>query len=274
MERLVRSLRLARVPLLVAFDAMAWLAALAATAWLWERIGGYDYSSSGLLWAAGTVAILHVLIGWVVGDVIRRAPIGSPTNALLVAAVAFTAGFWAAVINAAPFADWLPFAVPVIATPIALLLQVTSRWAWRRMRERVVARRVRARGARRTLVVGVDSPARQLVRSMLSDPKGRYWPVGFLTHDPSKRGKKTCGLPVLGTEDELISTVSATGCKLVVLATPSLGPSVAESVARTALRSGVEVKALPSADHLDRRTATVYDLVDVVASDAPHDPAF
>jgi FlaA1/EpsC-like NDP-sugar epimerase len=107
---------------------------------------------------------------------------------------------------------------------------------------------------------------------MLSDPQGRYRPVGFLAHDPSKLGKKTCGLPVLGTEDELISTASATGCNLVVLAA-SLGPKVAETVARTALRSGVQVKALPSAHDLDRRTASLYDLVDVVAPESPRDPA-
>lgn len=274
MERLLRSLQPARVPVLVTHDALAWLTALTAAAWLWERLGGPGFTLSGLLWAAATVTILHVIIAWVVGDVIRRAPVGSPTNALLVAAVAFTAGFWAAIINATPLADWLPFAVPVIATPIALLLQVGSRWTWRRMRERMVARRVRSRGARRTLVVGVDSPARQLVRSMLSDPKGRYWPVGFLAHDPTKRGKKTCGLPVLGTEDELVSTVSATGCKLVVLAAPSLGPSAVQAVARTALERGIQVKTLPSAQVLDRRTASLYDLVDVVTADSPHDPAF
>ena len=273
MERLVRSLQPARVPLLVAHDAVAWLAALTAAAWLWERLGGPGYSLSGLLWAAGLVTTLHVLIGWVVGDVIRRAPVGSPTNALLVAAVAFTAGFWTAIVNATPLVDWLPFAVPVLATPVALVLQIASRWTWRRMRERIVARQVRARGARRTLVVGVDSPARQLVRSMLSDPKARYWPVGFLADDPAKRGKKTCGLPVLGTEDELLTTVSATGCKLVVLAAPSLGPSVAQAVARRALESGVQVKTLPSAQDLDRRTASLYDLVDVVAADSPRDQA-
>jgi FlaA1/EpsC-like NDP-sugar epimerase len=267
MERLLRSLRPARVPLLVGLDAVAWLAALTAAAVGWDMLVGAEYSAVGLLQATGTVVVLHVLTGWMVGDVIRRAPVGSQTNAILVSAVAFTAGFWAAVVNVTPLVDWLPMAVPVIATPLALLIQVTSRWTWRRLLERAVARRVRSRGARRTLVVGVDSPARQLVRSMLSDPQGRYWPVGFLAHDPSKRGKKTCGLPILGTDDELASTVSATGCELVVLAASSLGSQDAQAVARAALRRGVQVKALPSAQDLDRRTASLYDLVDVVAAD-------
>ena len=273
MERLLRSLRPARVLLLVALDAVAWFCALTAAAVGWDVLVGAEYSTAGLLQATGTVVLLHVVTGWMVGDVVRRAPVGSPTNAILVSAVAFTAGFWAAIVNATPFVDWLPIAVPVLATPVALLIQVTSRWTWRRMRERAVARRVRSRGARRTLVVGVDSPARQLVRSMLIDPQGRYWPVGFLAHDPNKRGRKTCGLPVLGTDDEVASTVSATGCELVVLAESSRGGHDAQAVARAALQRGVQVMALPSAQELDRRTASLYDLVDVVA-DSPHGPAY
>ena len=239
---------------------------------MWELRGADDVSVDGVLTVGVLAVILHVLTGSVVGDVLGRAPVGSRTNAILVCAVAFTAGFWSAVVNAMPFAQWLPFAVPILATPLALCIQVGVRASWRLLREYRVARRVAARGSRRALVVGAGGPARQLVRSMLSDPDAKYLPVGFLAHDPARRGHRPCGLPVLGTETEIVVTLSATGASVVVLAAPALEPQVVESVARTALATGVEVKTLPSAAELDRHTASVDDLRDVAALGPAHRP--
>jgi len=145
---------------------------------------------------------------------------------------------------------------------------------WRRVRERFAARRRLAQGARRTLVVGEGSPARQLARAMLRDPEGRYWPVGFLVHDPRRCGRKSCGLPVLGTHAEVAAALSATACDVMVLAAPTLDPRDALEVARSALDLGVEVKTLPGPEALGHHTAGIQDLHDVHAVEpSPYDPA-
>jgi FlaA1/EpsC-like NDP-sugar epimerase len=272
-ERVVRSLQSARAPLLVAADISAWGVALLCSSALWHLMGNPVVSSTGLLWVWAVVVVFQIVAASTVGDVIRTAPVGGPTNALLVSAVVFTGGFWTAIINALPFFGWLPLLVPVIAAAIALFLQVASRVTWRWLRERLVARRRSERGSRRTLVVGEGGLARQLVRSMLRDPEGRYWPVGFLAHDPRRCGKRACGLPVLGTDADVAALLSATGCDVVVLAAPALDPPHVHAVARTALDSGVEVKTLPSAKDLDRETASVSHLRDVLAVGPPYDPA-
>lgn len=273
MERIVRSLQSVRAPLLVAADITAWGIALLCASALWSLMGYPAASTNGLLSAWALVVVLQIIAASTVGDVIRTAPVGGPTNAILVSAVVFTGGFWTAIINALPFVGWLPLAMPVVAAAIALFLQVASRMTWRWLRERVVARRRAIRGAQRTLVVGEGGPARQLVRSMLRDPEGRYWPVGFLAHDPRRCGKRSCGLPVLGTDADVAALLSATGCDVVVLAAPALDPPDVHALARTALDSGVAVKTLPSASDLDRETASVGHLVDVLAVGPPHDSA-
>jgi FlaA1/EpsC-like NDP-sugar epimerase len=272
MERVLRSLPFLRAPLLIGTDVVAWSIALIAAGQVWQLLGNGVASRVGLLSVFGLVMCLHLLTSWLVGDLIKQAPIGSPTNAVLVSAVVLTSGFWSAIANALPFAQWVPFALPLIAAPLALLLQLAARLSWRLLRERVVARRIAAGGARRTLVVGEGDSARQLVRSMLSDPEGRYRPVGFLAHDPAMRGRRACGLPVLGTEADVAATVSATGCELVILAAPALRARDVQQVARTALATGVEVKTLPSAVELDRRIASVHNLRDVVAAGSPENP--
>lgn len=273
MDRVVRSLQSIRAPLLVAADVTAWGIAFLCASALWQLMGNPAVSTNGLLWAWAVVVALQIVAASTVGDVIRTAPVGGRTNAILVAAVVFTGGFWTALINALPFVGWLPLVMPVIAAAIALFLQVASRVTWRWLRERLVARSRAAQGARRTLVVGEGGPARQLVRSMLKDPEGRYWPVGFLAHDPRLCGKKACGLPVLGTDAELAAMLAATRCDVVVLAAPALDPPGVHAVARTALDNGVEVKTLPSASDLDRETASVWHLRDVLAVGPPYDPA-
>lgn len=265
MDRVLRSLRVARLPLLVGYDALVWFVALSVAAVSLHAGAGADTSLPALIGVWALVTCLHTAIGVVVGDVRRRAPLGGSVDALLVGAVAFTAGFWVAIVDMVPFAQWVPVLVPLAAAPVALALQVGARVAWRLLREHEVSRRVRILGARPALVIGAGGPARQLVRSMLRDPRCRYVPVGFLAHDPELRARSLCGLPVLGTDDELDGALEATGCRLVVLAAPQLDARSAGALVQAALVAGVDVMTLPDAAELDRHTAHVSHLRDVVA---------
>ena len=53
-------------------------------------------------------------------------------------------------------------------------------------------------GASRVLVVGAGDAGRELVGSMLRDPRTHVAPVGLLDDDPAKRHLRIRGVPVLG----------------------------------------------------------------------------
>ena len=248
---------------LLGLDIGAWAVALYAAAELrYENFDDVDFAA--LAGAAAIALVAQVLVDTVVAGCQGRHCVGTVDDAisvswaaLLVAAVVFTANLL--------LATGLPRSVPLIAAPLALLLQVGVRLAVRLARERGC--RPDQDSARRVIVFGAGTDGQQLVRAMLSDPKGGYLPVAILDGDLDARGRRICGVPVRGTFADTVGVAAASRAELLVIADRRADRESVRRIAGVAEEAGIGVKILPPLAERLRPWMGVADLRDLDITD-------
>ena len=248
---------------LMGWDIGAWVIALYAAAGLrYENLDDIDFAA--LAGAAAIALVAQALVDTVVAGCQGRHCIGTVDDAisvgrtaLLVAMVVFTANLL--------LGTGLPRSVPLIAAPLALLLQVGVRLAVRLTRERGC--RPDHDSARRVIVFGAGTDGQQLVRAMLSDPKGCYLPVAIVDDDLDARSRRVCGVPVRGTFADTLDVVAATRAELLVIADRRASGESVRRIASAAREAGLGVKILPPLAEQLRPWMGVADLRDLDITD-------
>jgi FlaA1/EpsC-like NDP-sugar epimerase len=96
------------------------------------------------------------------------------------------------------------------------------------------------------LIVGAGPAGELIAKEMLANPSLALRPVGFVDDDPRKRGHQLCGLPVLGSLDELPAVIRQHRVGEVVIAMPEARGSLVRSVVRAAGEAGVHTRTVPS----------------------------
>ncbi len=258
-----RRIRTMRKPALVCYDIAIWLVALGVAGLAYEAVDPGSVTWPGILVALAAAITLQLMLTALVGQQHRHAPIGGRDDLVLQAGVTATAGTWAAIAHFLPGSTWLPFAVPLVATVIAVVLALVGRIVWALLRDRFVAHRVAGGGARRTIVVGDGYAGRHLVRAMQRDVKARYLPIGFLASGPEHKGRQHSKVRVLGTEDDLVRVLRRTGASTLVIALPRDRPTHMRQLQMAGRSMGVDVLTLPAADELDGQQISVHHLRDV-----------
>lgn len=100
-------------------------------------------------------------------------------------------------------------------------------------------------GGTRTLIYGAGKGGELLVRELLGNAKRLdLRPVGFLDDDPHKRGRVLCGLPVLGSVEDLAPMVARERIQTVVIGTNKLQAGTLEYLLRSCEPLGVELLQL------------------------------
>jgi len=159
----------------------------------------------------------------------------------------------------------LPASGPAVGGTIALVLMLAVRYLRRMQRER--AQRPDSGSATPVLLFGAGSAGHTLLRAMLSDPRGRYLPVGVIDDDPFKRHLRAFGVPVLGSRHDLPRAVSATGATTVVFSVANADAGLVRAVRGLTLTAGAEFKVMPSVSELIDGRVRVGDVRDVQISD-------
>jgi len=161
----------------------------------------------------------------------------------------------------------VPISAPLLGGPLALVTMLAVRYLRRVQRERALRPDVRT--AAKTLLFGAGDAAAQLIASMLSDPGGRYLPVGLLDDNPELRHRRIGGVGVLGGRADIAETIAGSGAETVVFAVTNADASLVRQVRRDTLASGATFKVLPSVGELldgpvgvgDMRDAQIGDLL-------------
>ncbi|MGD9547734.1 MAG: polysaccharide biosynthesis protein [Candidatus Krumholzibacteriia bacterium] len=96
----------------------------------------------------------------------------------------------------------------------------------------------------RLLVIGAGNAGQALVRQIRGEGLPAE-PVAFLDDDPSLQGTTVCGLPVVGTAEDLPTAVRDTGAQEVLLAIPSAGGQLIRRVVLLARRARVPLRIVP-----------------------------
>ena len=256
-------LRPFRVPLKVAYDALAWAAATAVATVL--RFQSPDqvpwHATVALALALGAV---YFLIGLLVQLHQGRAQTGSLEEMLLVSCVATAAGVLVFTANLAEI--FVPRSVPIGATICFIVAAALGRAMWRTTTERPVAT-ADGSASTRVLVVGAGDAARELIGSMLRDP-GRQWhPVGLVEDDRARRHLRLRGVPVLGNTSVIDELVRQTEADALVVAVPDASAEMIARIAEAGRAAGVEVKVLPSTSELLSGNVGISNLRDINISD-------
>ena len=123
---------------------------------------------------------------------------------------------------------------------------------------RLVIRLLRERGERPAvrrietlaLIVGAGSAGIRLCEEIESRPRLGFAVVGFVDDDPTKRGTRICGTPVLGGIDDLPALVAAHDVGEVLIALPSASGALMRRIVQRCGEARVRHRVLPTLGEL------------------------
>ncbi len=150
---------------------------------------------------------------------------------------------------------------PILSFLLVAGMMVTSRWL------RTGRPGLRRSAASRVLIVGAGQTGHSAARELLSDPAGRYLPVGFADDDPKKEGVLIHGIPVLGKLDEIGRLVDQQRADEIIIALPSTSRRRLREVVELCKASGARFRLLPAQSDVLHGRVTVNALREVRIED-------
>ncbi len=243
---------------LVLWDALGWLLALSLAAALRYEFVLADVHPGELL----TIFLVAVAGQLVVGGILQtyrgRHGVGSVEDAINVAGAAALVGALTFLVVFFVQPALLMRSIPLLATPIMVLLAVGSRLVFRLYREHRY--RPDYTGAERVIIYGAGLEGQQLMRLMLSDPSGSFLPVALLDDNRFFRRRRISGVGVHGTRADIAAAAMRSCADMVVIADPSLPDPVVREVATAAQAAGLRVSRVPPLAELLRPLPAVQSL--------------
>ncbi|MEV4813670.1 nucleoside-diphosphate sugar epimerase/dehydratase [Micromonospora avicenniae] len=159
----------------------------------------------------------------------------------------------------------IPASTPLVGGALALLFMLGARFVYRHRRD--LAMRPDVRSSTPVLLFGMGDAGQGLLRAMLSDPRGRYLPVGALDDDPDKRDLRVGGVRVLGGRRDIATAVRRTGASSVIFSVANADAALLREIREATLQTGASFKVLPPVRDLVDHRITVTDVRDVQISD-------
>ena len=241
---------LTRRALLITWDAFGWVFALAVASSLRADFTIVDIETQPFLTIVAVAVTAQLAVHAVLRTYRGRHPIGGIDEAVTVATGTALVGLVVFLAGLFTHQQLIPHSVPLLAAPIAVVVAVGSRLAVRLYRER----RYRADYSRahRVIVLGAGIDGQHLLRSLLSDPAGRYLPVALLEDNQSLRRYRISGVAVRGTRADVAHAAAEANADMLIIADRSLSTPAVDEIADAARAAGLAVAVLPTLDELIR----------------------
>jgi FlaA1/EpsC-like NDP-sugar epimerase len=124
-------------------------------------------------------------------------------------------------------------------------------------------------GRTRILIVGAGEAGSAIGRDMLINKKSKYFPVGYIDDDLSKRGMSIHGIKVLGTRNDIPTLLKANAIDEVLIAIPSARSKDVRHIVEIIRDSdgAAEIKILPGILDLMDGNVTLSDIKEVRVED-------
>ena len=117
------------------------------------------------------------------------------------------------------------------------------------------------------LIVGAGKAGEMLVRDLLREQSGPYYPLAFVDDNTSKIGKEIHGIPVTGTSDGIPGIVTKLGIDLIIIALPSATSRQIRRIVEICETTHLPFRILPQLQDLVSGRASLKDLRDVKIED-------
>ncbi|WP_199853870.1 nucleoside-diphosphate sugar epimerase/dehydratase [Plantactinospora sp. BB1] len=250
---------------LPAVDAAGWILGMTCAAWTRYEFDLTAGRLGSVLGAALLAAAIHAVLAGLCGRYWARHPDGSLQEARTLTAVA--TGTALVLLGALlPMDDRpLPASAPVVGGALALLLMFAVRAGHRYRLDRSL--RPGAGSATRVLIFGAGLAGQRLLRAMLTDPDGRYLPVGLLDDDPDKRHLRVDGVRTHGGRGDIATAVTRTGAGTVIFSVANADAELVRTVRAGTLAAGAAFKIMPPIRELVDHRISVTDVRDVRIDD-------
>ncbi|MGI5215896.1 polysaccharide biosynthesis protein [Plantactinospora sp. CA-290183] len=254
-----------RAALWLTADATGWIGGFLTAAWARYE---FELTVERVLYVVGASLVataLHCGATWLGRIYQGRHPLGSLEDARVLAG---TVSLVAAVMLGAVLSMTdrpVPASTPVVGGAVTLLLMLTARAAYRHHRDRSL--RPTIHSATPVLLFGLGSAGQALLRAMMSDPRGRYLPVGLLDDDPEKRHLRFDGVRVLGGRGDIADAVTRTGATTVIFSVANADAELIREIRTATLAAGAAFKVLPPVRELVDHRISVADVRDVDIND-------
>jgi FlaA1/EpsC-like NDP-sugar epimerase len=246
------------------YDALAWLAGLAAAAWatrdLTAEPGGARLAAAAVLGSA----VISVATGLLAGLYRGRYRRGSLDEVMAVVMAGCGQALSLAIIGGLLLSgQHAPLATVAGAAVFALPAMLSARYVLFATRQRC---RPAAEGVK-VIVFGAGDAGAMLIARLTQETAAAYRPVAILDDDPAKRRLRIRGVPVLGDRSRMADVAAATGATVLVIAIArASGPAIRELTAQ-AERCGLIPKVVPTITELLHGSARIEGVRDPRISD-------
>lgn len=230
-------------------DGGLWVASTLAAVFLRFDFSFTEALAGTTLVFAVAVAVAYLALGSIAGPYAVGHSRGSFEEIVDLTKTAMIVGLLGLVVNAVLPVQLVPRSVPLTAALIAAMAMLAARTVLR-------TRRARHRGDaddRRVIVFGAGEGGRQLVRTMLRDPKAGLLPVALVDDDPAKARLSIDGVRVRGTRHDIAALADQTNASTVAVAIPSADSSLLAEVRELTRDADLDVLVLPQTSELFRR---------------------
>ncbi|MEV5766692.1 polysaccharide biosynthesis protein [Micromonospora sp. NPDC052213] len=249
----------------LATDSTAWVCGFVAAVWFRYEFDLTPDQLARAVACGALAAAVHVAVAAVRRIYSGRHPLGSLQE---VQGVAGTAATTAAILLVGLLPAGVrpvPASAPLVGGALALLFMLAARFTYRHRRD--LAMRPDVRSSNPVLLFGLGDAGQGLLRAMLSDPRGRYRPVGALDDDPDKRDLRIGGVRVLGGRRDVPEAVRRTGATTVIFSVANADAALIRQIREATLQTGAAFKVLPPVRDLVDHRITVTDVRDVQIGD-------
>ncbi|MEV1143632.1 nucleoside-diphosphate sugar epimerase/dehydratase [Micromonospora sp. NPDC049799] len=249
----------------LAGDGAAWVGGFLAATWARYEFDLTIGQATRAIGIGALAAVLHLVVSALRRVYSGRHPLGSlPEIRGLAGTTAATTAL--VLVALVPLGNRpVPASAPLVGGALTLLLMLAVRLAYRHRHD--LAMRPDARSATKVLLFGLGDAGQGLLRAMLSDPRGRYLPVGVLDDDPAKRDLRIGGVRVLGGRHDVAAAVRRTSAATVIFSVANADAALIRQIREATLQTGAAFKVLPPVRDLVDHRITVTDVRDVRISD-------
>ncbi len=234
---------------LAAVDTAAWLVTLLAATATRHSIGGGEIDYRGIAALAALAAATVFLLSLTPRFHHSRTRRGSVADAQDVFLTWIIVAPILAIANYYLFGRPVPTSAFLLGLPLALMLMMGARMAWRVVYD-YLRRPAFDRFRTRVIVFGAGEGAEQIIRAMLRDPDSSYVPVAVLDDDTSLANRSIDGVRVRGTRHDLARIAKDTQASELLIAIPSASSELVRKLDETADELGLKTRVLPSTTEL------------------------